>query len=49
MLEQLNIYGRNKIEQAIDRLQKFEPAEGYYMAFSGGKDSRTWGWRNDKA
>ena len=41
MLEQLNIYGRNKIEQAIDRLQKFEPAEGYYMAFSGGKDSVT--------
>lgn len=41
MLEQLNIYGRNKIEQAIDRLKKFEPAEGYYMAFSGGKDSVT--------
>lgn len=41
MLEQMNIYGRNKIEQAIDRLKKFEPAEGYYMAFSGGKDSVT--------
>lgn len=41
MLEQMNMYGRDKIEQAIDRLQKFEPAEGYYMAFSGGKDSVT--------
>lgn len=41
MLDQINIYGRNKIEQAIDRLKKFEPAGGYHMAFSGGKDSVT--------
>lgn len=41
MLDQLNMYGRTMVEQAIDRLQKFEPAEGYYMAFSGGKDSVT--------
>ena len=27
------------IEKAIDRLLIFEPAEGYYLAFSGGKDS----------
>ena len=24
---------------AVDRLKAFEPAEGYYGAFSGGKDS----------
>lgn len=41
MLEQLNIYGRTMVEQAIDRLRKFEPPDGYYMAFSGGKDSVT--------
>ena len=27
------------IATAIDRLKSFEPAEGYYLAFSGGKDS----------
>ena len=39
MIEQLNIYGKNKIEVAIERLRTFEPPEGYYLAFSGGKDS----------
>lgn len=39
MLEQLNIYGKTKIETAIDRIKSFEPPEGYYLAFSGGKDS----------
>lgn len=39
MLEQLNIAGLNKVEVAIKRLQTFEPPEGYYLAFSGGKDS----------
>ena len=29
------------MKQAIDRLQTFEPPEGYYLAFSGGKDSQT--------
>jgi phosphoadenosine phosphosulfate reductase len=29
----------NKETQAILRLRDFEPAEGYYVAFSGGKDS----------
>jgi phosphoadenosine phosphosulfate reductase len=29
----------NKVETAIDRLKSFEPEEGYYLAFSGGKDS----------
>lgn len=39
MLGQLNIYGKDKIETAIERIQEFEPPEGYYLAFSGGKDS----------
>ena len=39
MLEQINVWGKNKIEVSIDRLKQFEPAEGYYLAFSGGKDS----------
>ena len=39
MLGQLNINGHDKIQVAIERLQTFEPPEGYYLAFSGGKDS----------
>lgn len=30
----------NKVQIAIDRLRAFEPPEGYYVAFSGGKDSQ---------
>lgn len=40
-LTQLNFEGKNKIEVAIMRLKNFEPPEGYYGAFSGGKDSIT--------
>lgn len=29
----------NKIDLAIERLKIFEPKDGYYLAFSGGKDS----------
>lgn len=29
----------NKVQIAIDRLKAFEPADGYWLAFSGGKDS----------
>ena len=39
MLGQLNVYGNDKVQTAIKRLQTFEPPEGYYLAFSGGKDS----------
>ena len=39
MIHQLNIYGKDKVQVAIDRLKSFEPQEGYYQAFSGGKDS----------
>lgn len=28
-----------KVRQSIERLKAFEPEEGYYLAFSGGKDS----------
>lgn len=36
---QLNIYGEDKVQHAIERLKAFEPPEGYFLAFSGGKDS----------
>lgn len=29
----------NKVKKAIERYKVFEPEEGYYLAFSGGKDS----------
>lgn len=28
------------IQRSIDRLKAFEPPEGYFVAFSGGKDSQ---------
>jgi len=31
---------RDKVQIAVDRLRMFEPPEGYYVAFSGGKDSQ---------
>jgi phosphoadenosine phosphosulfate reductase len=33
-------YVRDKVAISIDRLRAFEPEEGYYLAFSGGKDSQ---------
>lgn len=30
----------HKVEMAIQRLRSFEPPEGYFVAFSGGKDSQ---------
>ncbi|MFH1226800.1 MAG: phosphoadenosine phosphosulfate reductase family protein [Planctomycetota bacterium] len=30
---------QDKIKKSIMRLKEFEPADGYYLAFSGGKDS----------
>lgn len=38
---QLDISGKDKVQTAIDRLKRFEPEDGYYLAFSGGKDSVT--------
>lgn len=41
MLRYTDITGRHvdKVKTAVDRLRVFEPADGYYLAFSGGKDS----------
>lgn len=39
-LNQLNFEGRDPVQVAIARLRQFEPPEGYYLAFSGGKDSQ---------
>lgn len=38
-LTQLNFAGKDRIEVAIMRLKEYEPPEGFYLAFSGGKDS----------
>ena len=39
MIHQLNMSGLDKVEVAIERLRLYEPPEGYYLCFSGGKDS----------
>lgn len=39
MIHQLDYNGLDKVEKAIKRLQLYEPPEGYYLCFSGGKDS----------
>jgi len=39
-LKELTLWGeRDKVQIAIERLRAFEPPEGYFGAFSGGKDS----------
>ena len=41
MLQEETLLGKiNKVELAIKRLKAFEPKEGYFLAFSGGKDSQ---------
>jgi phosphoadenosine phosphosulfate reductase len=41
-LKELTLWGeRDKVAVSIERLRMFEPPEGYYLAFSGGKDSCT--------
>ena len=39
MIHQLDFEGRDKVDKAILRLKTYEPPEGYYLCFSGGKDS----------
>lgn len=39
MIHQLDFNGIDKVEKAIKRLQLYEPKEGYWLCFSGGKDS----------
>jgi len=34
-----DLFGKTRADLAIARLREFEPPEGYYLAFSGGKDS----------
>lgn len=34
-----DLFGRDLVDMAVRRLQAHEPPEGYYLAFSGGKDS----------
>lgn len=42
MLKWIDIMGdaHDRVQTAIDRLRNFEPPDGYYLAFSGGKDSQ---------
>ena len=42
MLKWVDLMGEahDRVQTAIDRLRNFEPPEGYYIAFSGGKDSQ---------
>ena len=39
MLMQTNLFGETALDLAIRIMREFEPPEGYYLAFSGGKDS----------
>jgi phosphoadenosine phosphosulfate reductase len=42
MLIEHTLFGvTDKVKTAVDRLRAFEPPDGYYLAFSGGKDSQT--------
>jgi phosphoadenosine phosphosulfate reductase len=38
-MQQLDLFGKTKEENSIDFIQKHEPEEGYFLGFSGGKDS----------
>jgi len=39
-LQEYTLFGMTeKVRKAIDRIKAFEPPDGYYLAFSGGKDS----------
>ena len=43
------MYGKSLIEKAIDTIRLFEPDEGYYLAFSGGKDSVVVKWLTEQS
>jgi phosphoadenosine phosphosulfate reductase len=44
MLIEETLFGKvDKVQQAIDFLREHEPKDGYYMGFSGGKDSTIFG------
>lgn len=40
-LVEYTLFGKvDKVQKALDRLKSFEPPDGYFLAFSGGKDSQ---------
>lgn len=39
MIHQIDMNGNDMVDKAIMRLKAYEPEEGYWLAFSGGKDS----------
>lgn len=39
MIHQIDFNGKDKVDKAIERFQAYEPEDGYYLCFSGGKDS----------
>jgi len=40
-LQEQTLFGvTDKVQKAIERLRAFEPPDGYFLAFSGGKDSQ---------
>ena len=40
MLFQTDLWGKTKLEKTIEKIKLFEPEDGYFLAFSGGKDSQ---------
>jgi phosphoadenosine phosphosulfate reductase len=41
MLKEQTLFGvTDKVQKAIERIKAFEPPDGYFLAFSGGKDSQ---------
>lgn len=41
MLQEQTLFGMiDKVQVAIERIKAFEPPDGYFLAFSGGKDSQ---------
>lgn len=38
-MQQLNLRGQTKTEEAIEFIREHEPSEGYFVGYSGGKDS----------
>ena len=39
MKKSLDLLGKDKFSKAIEFIQEYEPEEGYFLGFSGGKDS----------
>lgn len=45
MLQEYTLFGvEDKVQEAVAILRRYEPPEGYYLAFSGGKDSLCCYW-----